>query len=147
MKVVQATESLLRALKAPVAPWMHDFALAALTGPSRHRLRDFSRALLLPSGYPLCVWGIVPQRVGVAEVWAVVDQAARCHRDTVYHFAALHLSVVERGLGLRRLAAPIKANFEVGLRFAEKLGFNREGLMVNFGPGGQGDYYLYARCR
>jgi hypothetical protein len=145
MMVVRATESHVAAIANPVAPWMREFALAALSGQSKVRVSDFSRTLLLPDGMPLCVWGIVPQRPAVAEVWAVVDQHAIAHKREVMQYASLHLQVVERGLGLRRIYGPIRVGFEVGVHFAEALGFKREGLMRNFGPDGKGDYYLYAR--
>ena len=43
-----------------------------------------------------------------------------------------------------RLQTAVKADFKIGIRFAEFLGFKNEGLMVGYGPD-KTDYYLMAR--
>ena len=43
-----------------------------------------------------------------------------------------------------RLQTTVKANFKMGLRFAEFLGFKNEGLMRGYGPD-KSDYYRMAK--
>jgi hypothetical protein len=124
---------------------MLDYALATAQGPWGPRWSDFGRALLDDEGLPVCVWGILPLRPAVAEAWAVVDRSAKRHRDQVFEMAALQLGVLERGMSLRRIQGAVREDFAPGLRFVERLGFEREGLMKNYGEAGQGNYYLYAR--
>ena len=45
---------------------------------------------------------------------------------------------------IKRLQTTVKANFTLGQRFAEWLGFEKEGLMKYYGPDGS-DYFRYAR--
>ena len=43
-----------------------------------------------------------------------------------------------------RLQTAVKADFKIGIRFAEFLEYKKEGLMVGYGPD-KTDYYLMAR--
>jgi len=43
-----------------------------------------------------------------------------------------------------RLQTAVKANFKLGIRFAEWLGLQQEGLMKQYGPDGT-DYYRMAK--
>ena len=43
-----------------------------------------------------------------------------------------------------RLQTAVKADFKIGIRFAEFLEYRKEGLMVGYGPD-KTDYYLMAR--
>ena len=45
---------------------------------------------------------------------------------------------------LKRVSATINPDFPKAIKFAEKLGFKKEGVMRNFGPLGE-DYLIYVK--
>jgi RimJ/RimL family protein N-acetyltransferase len=56
------------------------------------------------------------------------------------------LKTYENELNLHRIEVAVKDSFKEGLRFAEALGFVREGWMHRYGPD-KSSYYLYARVK
>lgn len=84
--------------------------------------------------------GFYPQWDGRAIVWALVSG------DAGRHFVSLHRAVL-RSFELhpfRRIETCVLKGFAEGCRWAEMLGFQREGLMRAYGPDGS-DFHLYAR--
>lgn len=84
--------------------------------------------------------GIIPQWEGRAVAWALIaDEAGR-------HMVGIH-KAVRRALEVhayRRIETAVASNFEQGHRWAQMLGFEREGRMRGYAPDGR-DCDLYAR--
>ena len=88
--------------------------------------------------------GVALRWTGRATLWAVLedDIPVRC-------WLALHRAVLARippllELGVRRLEAEAQCGFEPSRRWLRMLGFEEEGLMRRYGPGGE-DFYRFAR--
>jgi hypothetical protein len=93
---------------------------------------------LLEEGKPVAVGGTIPIWEGHSIALGLVSRAARSPL-ALYRFA---LSIVEKPKG--RVWAFVRSDFKEGVRFIERLGFVREGLLERFGPDGA-DYFSYAR--
>jgi len=91
-------------------------------------------------------YGLLEMWPGSARVWALFSEALIAQHPVLL---GLH---VKRDLertwqdGFHRIEATCDVDYEAGVRFLERLGFEREGLMRRYSPGGQ-DNYLYARVR
>lgn len=86
--------------------------------------------------------GFYPQWDGRAIVWALVGANAG------RHFLRLHRAVL-RAFEIhpyRRVETCVLAGFSEGCRWAEMLGFEREGYMRAYAPDGS-DFHLYARVK
>lgn len=86
--------------------------------------------------------GFYPQWDGRAIVWALVSANAG------RHFVKLHRAVL-RSFEIhpfRRVETCVLAGFAEGCRWAEMLGFEREGFMRAYAPDGS-DFHLYARVK
>lgn len=68
--------------------------------------------------------------------------------EALAHFRLIHRAVsrVVQNAPWRRVEMTVDVNHSAGIRWAERLGFEREGLMRSFTPDGR-DCYLYARIR
>jgi len=86
--------------------------------------------------------GLIPQWEHRAVAWALISAEAG------KHFFLIH-KAVRRALtfhNYRRVETSVACNFEQGHRWAQLLGFEREGRMRAFTPDGQ-DCDLYARVQ
>lgn len=102
---------------------------------------------------PWAFTGMVDGRVivcsGVHEVWAGRGVAwALISKDAGAHFFAVHRAVSGflKQAPLRRIEAMVDAGFQAGIRWAEMLGMQREGLMRAYSPTGN-DYFIYSRIQ
>lgn len=99
---------------------------------------------IIHEGSPIAVMGILHVREGVAEcIMACSVNAKNCPLAFV---KACHTFLAEHTekLKLHRMQMSVRVGDEELTRFAEFLGFEREGLMKQYGPQ-KADYYLYAR--
>jgi hypothetical protein len=90
--------------------------------------------------------GIVPLWPGVGQAWAVLSDAALSHPVILTRAVQRELAHIETKLALRRVQATVAEDHVEGRRWLAWLGFEVEGLMRNYGPGGNGDYWLYGRA-
>ena len=109
-----------------------DFALAGLS------------FTLLHDNIPLCSGGIIPLWNGVAEGWVISSKRIFKNRIRASRLIRKRTDLLCANNKIWRLQTAVKANFKTGIRFAEFLGFNKEGLMVGYGPD-KTDYYRMAR--
>ena len=109
-----------------------DFALAGLS------------FTLLCNSECVCSGGIVPLWSGVAEGWVISSKRIYENRIKASRLIRKRTDLLCAANKIWRLQTSVKANFKMGIRFAEFLGFNKEGLMVGYGPD-KTDYYLMAR--
>jgi len=102
---------------------------------------------LKKGGDYICFAGVNYLRPGVGEVWIVAGYLVHtCKYD---FFKAIH-SLIEKylfqGRELHRVQMGVLTSFKKACKFAEKLGFEREGIMKQY-CNDHLDYYLYARIK
>jgi len=89
--------------------------------------------------------GIVELWPGVGQAWAILSGRALSHPLTLTRTAQRELDRIARRCKLSRVQATVADGHGAGARWLAFLGFEVEGLLVNYGPGGTGDYWIYGR--
>ena len=109
---------------------------------------DFAMAglafTLLDDNVPICSGGIIPTWMGNAQGWAIASKRIFKNKIKASRLIKKRMDLLCVNNKIWRLQTAVKADFKIGIRFAEFLGFNNEGLMVGYGPD-KTDYYLMAR--
>lgn len=100
---------------------------------------------LSPRGAVLGCAGVVPMWPGVAQAWAVFSEAALREPVTLTRTVMREIEGIAFSLALRRLQATVAEEHREGARWLAFLGFELEGMLVNYGPRGVGDYWMYGR--
>lgn len=96
-------------------------------------------------GFPITCAGVACGAwKGFGECWLVPSIHVKRYAKSVYKTAVEFIADTTEKLGLYRVQAVIMADNPVHVRWIERLGFEREGLMRKFGPNKE-DKYLYAR--
>jgi hypothetical protein len=110
-------------------------------------LERYARTLFHEERVMAC-FGVCPMWLGVARAWAMISQEARqrCPK-TLYSEVKRHLAIVEERDDLTRIEATVRYGHPSAHSWIRHLGFEREGLMRNYGMGGIGHHHLYARTR
>ncbi len=93
---------------------------------------------------PIAAGGIYLLWDNVAEGWVMATNDVWQHSIIMARHFRKKTDVLIETSKIKRLQTTVKANFKLGQRFAEWLGFEKEGLMKYYGPDGS-DYYRYAR--
>ena len=102
-----------------------------------------SFTLLADNNIVLC-GGITPMWDGVAEGWVIASKRIYDHKIKSVSAIKKRLDLLCTNNKIWRLQTAVKADFKIGIRFAEFLEYKKEGLMVGYGPD-KTDYYLMAR--
>ena len=109
---------------------------------------DFAMAglafTLLDNNVPICSGGIIPTWLGNAQGWVISSKRIFRNKVKASRLIKQRTDLLCANNKIWRLQTAVKADFRTGIRFAEFLGFNKEGLMVGYGPD-KTDYYLMAR--
>ena len=109
---------------------------------------DFAMAglafTLLDNNVPICSGGIIPTWLGNAQGWVISSKRIFKNKVKASRLIKQRTDLLCANNKIWRLQTAVKADFRIGIRFAEFLGFNKEGLMVGYGPD-KTDYYLMAR--
>ena len=109
---------------------------------------DFAMAglafTLLDDNVPICSGGIIPTWLGSAQGWVISSKRIFRNKIKASRLIKERTDLLCANNKIWRLQTAVKADFKIGIRFAEFLGFNKEGLMVGYGPD-KTDYYLMAR--
>ena len=109
---------------------------------------DFAMAglafTLLDNNVPICSGGIIPTWLGNAQGWVISSKRIFKNKIKAARLIKERTDLLCANNQIWRLQTAVKANFNTGIRFAEFLGFNKEGLMRGYGPD-KTDYYLMAR--
>lgn len=101
----------------------------------------------MEDGHVIGAGGLIILWPGVGEGWMVVNKdAAQRHKRYAYEVVIEHLLKLASDLNLRRIQAHVDVNVPAAVKFAEQLGFQREGTMRRYGEDGS-DHYLYAIVR
>jgi RimJ/RimL family protein N-acetyltransferase len=84
------------------------------------------------------IWGNVAEGwfIGKKEVWNYPITIAKAVKQNIDYLATSN--------NIKRLQTAVRADFEIGIRFAKWLGFTNEGLMKNYGFDDT-DHYRFAR--
>ena len=77
--------------------------------------------------------GIIPLWHGVAEGWVMCSQRVSDHKITAAASVKKRLDYLCLNNKIRRLQTAVKEEFLTGVRFAEWLGLQKEGLMKYYG--------------
>jgi len=92
------------------------------------------------------VGGVIPKWGKVGEAWLIVDEKfpelIQPYKKEFFIGFKRHLSLYKYD----RIQSDVKAGFDQGIRFAEALGFEKEGLKKRYGVEGA-DYWGYAYLR
>ena len=109
---------------------------------------DFAMAglafTLLDNNVPVCSGGVIPTWLGNAQGWVISSKRIFRNKVKASRLIKERTDLLCANNKIWRLQTAVKADFKIGIRFAEFLGFNKEGLMVGYGPD-KTDYYLMAR--
>ena len=109
---------------------------------------DFAMAglafTLLDNNVPICSGGIIPTWLGNAQGWGISSKRIFRNKVKASRLIKERTDLLCANNKIWRLQTAVKADFKIGIRFAEFLGFNKEGLMIGYGPD-KTDYYLMAR--
>ncbi len=109
---------------------------------------DFAMAglafTLLDNNVPVCSGGVIPTWLGNAQGWVISSKRIFKNKVKASRLIKQRTDLLCANNKIWRLQTAVKADFKIGIRFAEFLGFNKEGLMVGYGPD-KTDYYLMAR--
>jgi len=95
-------------------------------------------------GKPIAAGGIFILWENVAEGWVLATNKIWNHKLTMAKIFKKRTDVLIKENKIKRLQTAVKADFELGHKFAKFLGLETEGLMKHYGPDGS-DYIRYAR--
>lgn len=95
-------------------------------------------------GKVIAILGLVVVWRGVASVWTVSSNEIKLYPKDFHVTVLAMIEEYARILKLWRLQFNVRATFKPGQRWAEALGFEREGRMKKYDPKGE-DYFRYAR--
>ena len=88
--------------------------------------------------------GVVRVLPGNWEVWCYTTELFPKYGYRVHRIAQRYLAAFEKRKEWRRFQCVVDSTHPVAVRWVRKLGFEREGILRQYGPEGQ-DYYQYAR--
>ena len=130
-------------LQAAQAPYF-GHQLTAETGTALQQLGP--AYTVLDDDTAIACFGLLHIWPGRADCWALVGAALSGARFVVLHrWVAGNLAAAQR-LGYRRLETTIDPAFPAARRWAELLGFQREGRLRRYLPDGR-DMLIYARTQ
>jgi len=93
---------------------------------------------------PIVAGGIFPLWQGTAEGWVLSSKEIFKHKLKSAALIKRRMDMLCINNKFWRLQTAVKASFNLGIRFAEWLGLEKEGLMKQYGPDGT-DYYRMAK--
>lgn len=99
---------------------------------------------LMNNETPIVSGGIYPLWQGTAEGWVLSSKRIFNYKFKAASLIKRRLDMLCINNNIWRLQTAVKANFKLGIRFAEWLGLQQEGLMKQYGPD-KTDYYRMAK--
>jgi len=93
---------------------------------------------------PIAAGGVNHLWDNVAEGWVIASKEIWKYPITCARAIKVRTDYLATNNNIKRIQTGVKADCKKAIRFAEWLGFKREGLMKKYGPDGS-DYYLYAK--
>ena len=101
---------------------------------------------VLVDGIPVACAGVALQEWNKAEAWAVFSSDFKKHKLFIYRHIKAGLTASFHENKLKRVQATIDPQYPENIVWIEKLGFQYEGRLRNYGPQNQ-DYLMYARTQ
>jgi len=98
------------------------------------------------NGYVVACGGIIPLWPGVGEGWVLASYRIHHNRFSVVRSVCVILDNLMEDHGYWRIQGATLANWKQGIRFANLLGFEKEGVMRRYGPDGS-DYIRHAKVK
>jgi len=95
-------------------------------------------------GDPIGAAGIAVVRPGMGEAWSLFSPLIKRFPLALHKAASRLIPEVTKRHNLRRVCAMVDEGDAVAVRWIERLGFEREGLMRSYGDNGE-DVFLYAK--
>lgn len=123
-------------------PIFLDGCLASVPSLDR-RDGSFIETLTL-DGHPVAFIGMLIHWKGVASAWTISASDVKLCPKTFHKLVLEMLEEYTRIFQITRLQFNVRAKFRGGCRWAEALGFSKEGRMRKYDPEGN-DYFRYAR--
>jgi len=99
---------------------------------------------LLKGKTPIVSGGVVPMWPGVGEGWVLSSKQIFDYKIKAASSIKKRLDYICKNNKIHRLQTAIKAEFILGIRFAEWLGLTKEGLMKQYGLDGS-DYWRMSK--
>ena len=99
---------------------------------------------LLDNNVPVCSGGVIPTWLGNAQGWVISSKRIFRNKVKASRLIKERTDLLCTNNKIWRLQTAVKADFKIGFRFAQFLGFKNEGLMKAYGPD-KTDYYRMAR--
>ncbi len=99
-----------------------------------------------PAGEVVFCCGVTDFWPGVGEMWACFSPLAKKYPDTLRAAKWALEHIIFETCGYWRVQAILAVDNEAAIRFDERLGFKREGIMRKYGPHGE-DRILYSLLR
>ena len=124
--------------QAEHATYVETLELAALVQPGAAFTAKNGEAVLGCAG-------VVPLWPGVGQAWAMFSDELLARPITLTRSTQRALGRIAAAHDMRRIQATVRDGHGAGARWLSFLGFELEGLLVNYGPGGSGDYWMYGR--
>ena len=93
---------------------------------------------------PIAAGGVHHLWDNVAEGWVIGSKLIWKYPITFGRAIKIRTDYLATNNNIKRIQTAVKSDCSKAIRFAEWLGFKREGLMKKYGPDGS-DYYLYAK--
>jgi len=94
------------------------------------------------NGHIIAAAGFIPMWDGVAECWFIGSDRIQTRIKSVLKTTKQIINEVS----YKRLHSNVRADWMKAIRFAEVLGFEKEGLMKKFGPEGS-DYLVMGKVK
>ncbi|MBN2323805.1 MAG: hypothetical protein JXQ30_08720 [Spirochaetes bacterium] len=88
--------------------------------------------------------GVVIYWKGVGEGWLICNHTIRKYIREVCFYVGEYLKKIISEDDLHRVQATVPAQWGQGVRFLERMGFQREGLLRKYSKDAE-DYYIYSR--
>ena len=98
---------------------------------------------LVTNGHLIFSAGVYPVWNGLGEAWVIPRDLVKPYRKQVVKYVRNYLRALIDENGYRRVQSTVRADFDVGQRFMEFLGFKKEAFLESYGPDGA-DHILYA---
>jgi len=95
------------------------------------------------------VYGVLGLREiwpGVADAWAVLGEQVQEHPIGFHRLVLSVIAHYERELNLHRIQISVREEYKAGRKWAQKLGFEEEGLMKAY-TSDKINYYRFGRTR
>lgn len=99
-------------------------------------------SVLEDDGKPIACFGITPLWNGVVVVWGVFESGIERYGMTLYRYSKSFLDSLMKDYS--RVQCEVLATNSKAINFIETFGFEKEGLLRNYGPNKE-DFFMYAR--